>query len=293
VMRAGGQGSASGRDMPIGGQSPTGSGGAAAAAYDQNALLEARKSLVAEFLEEADGRSLASYYPDQGSARAAEATRAAAENRTITNLPVIPANLDRADGQSSVPDNTAGGETVVRAYRTVYGQLATEATSDTPGPMIVELLEGPLAGARLLGELAVAPKGLGISFRSMEFKGATYPINAIAVDPDTLSPNIATKYRGRILERYGYQLAAVFSGGWLAAKAKSGQTVVLGAAGGATTIQEEPDAGDALAAGGAEVAKQFAEDLRTQSDKVQPLRARPANTGLGVLFLSPVILPRT
>lgn len=182
-------------------------------------------------------------------------------------------------------------ETVIRAYRSVYAKLNTRATTDVPGPMIVELLEGPLKGARLEGRMAIMDQGFAINFTQMEFEEEMYAVNAVAVDPDSLSPNVATEHKSRFWKRNVRLLAASFAENWLGAIAKSGTTVVIGN-GGSTTVEDEPDAGDALAAGGAGVAREIANDWRSDAKQIKPMYGRPANTGLGVLFLSPVEMPK-
>lgn len=206
--------------------------------------------------------------------------------------PDAPVDVDTfREGDDSTAMPQVATETAIRAYRSVYSKLITRATTDVPSPMIVELLEGPLKGARLEGRMAILDEGFAINFTQMEFDNEIYPVNALAVDPETNSPNVATEHKSRFWKKNVRLFASSFAQGWLGAVAKSGTTVVIGN-GGSTTVEDEPDAGDALAAGGAEVAREISNDLRSEANRIKPMHGRPAETGLLIVFLSPVEMPK-
>lgn len=93
---------------------------------------------------------------------------------------------------------------------TVFGLLFTQINSDDIGYSVARIVSGPLSGAQLFGQIEVnlRAKNVRMLFNKLTFKGVTYNITAIAVDPVTKRPGLADHVNNHYLERYGSLLAA-------------------------------------------------------------------------------------
>ena len=104
----------------------------------------------------------------------------------------------------------------IQAGTILYGATVTTVTSDLQSPVVAEIPEGPLSGSRLLGGFspAVAAGGLAVEFNRLATPdGREFTINAIALDPVTLRPEVASSVNQRLLERFGPgMLASLVSG---------------------------------------------------------------------------------
>src|SRR6202021_599971 len=104
-------------------------------------------------------------------------------------------------------------KTIVPAGTVSYAQLLTEANSDVPGPILAQIMSGPLAGARAGGEFKTLDDYLVLHFALVNFKGKDYQIDAIALDPDTTLGGMATDVDQRYFTRVILPAAAGFMQG--------------------------------------------------------------------------------
>ncbi len=195
--------------------------------------------------------------------------------------------LRNADG---IIDGT-GGDTVVQllpAGTIEYGQTLLEANSDIGGPVLVQIVTGPFAGARAIGSFDRRDKYLVLTFKTLSQKGVTYTIDAIAVDPNTSLTGLATDVDYRLFERIILPAAARFIEGIGSAIADSGNTSV--SVNGETVVQNSNDlnAREELFNGVEEGARELGDFLEEQGDGTQILVTVAAGTPIGLLFLEPV-----
>ena len=116
-------------------------------------------------------------------------------------------------GNSSSMTNasyTQQAKTLVPAGTVSYAQLLTEANSDVPGPILAQIVSGPLAGARVVGNFKTMDGYLVLQFNLANMKGKDIPISAYALDPDTTLPGMATEVDNRYFLRVVLPSAAAF-----------------------------------------------------------------------------------
>ena len=181
-------------------------------------------------------------------------------------------------------------EVLLPAGQIAYAQLLIEANTDAPGPVLAHVLSGPLKGGRLIGSFQAQWDVLTLSFSSITLEdGTTLEVQAIALDPDTTLPGLATEVDRRYLARILLPAAAAFITGFADAIAESGRTTVTIA--GDTVSEETSDASDdqEVATGIAEMGEELEEILDEEVDQIQPMIRIAAGTPMGILFLAPVV----
>ena len=181
--------------------------------------------------------------------------------------------------------------TLVRVGTISYAQLLTEANSDVPGPVLAQIVSGPLSGAKAIGSFQVAygyERYLVLRFRVATKGNKEYQIDAIALDPDTSLSGMATEVDERYMTRLVLPAAANFlqvfgsgmgtpdreretSGRYSSVVSQSRQTLEEGLYSGL---------------GGAfETAGEF---FRDEANRTKPLVRVAAGTPMGLLFTSSV-----
>lgn len=96
-----------------------------------------------------------------------------------------------------------------------YATMAGGADSYVPGPVRVQLQEGPFAGGYALGDFEIAPDGthLILSFDTLSYQDRTYSITAVAVDPRSQIPGLTGDVDHHWIRRYALPFAAAFLSG--------------------------------------------------------------------------------
>ena len=179
-------------------------------------------------------------------------------------------------------------EILLPAGKIVYAQLLTEANTDVPGPVLAQLLTGPLKGNRIIGSFEAQNDFLTLNFETVIINDESLGIDAIALDPDTTLPGLATEVDHRYFQRVILPAAAAFVEGMAEAIAESGRTTVT--ISGETVAEEEEETTDEqeVATGIREVGEELREILDEMADEVEVLIRIEAGTPIGVLFLEPV-----
>jgi len=170
-----------------------------------------------------------------------------------------------------------------------YAQILIEANSDVPGPVLAQLMSGPLTGARLIGSFTTREKKLVLSFRSIVIDGINQPISAIAIDPNTTLPGVATDVDNRYWSRVVLPAAAKFLEGVGSAIAQDTETTVT--VSGDTVIQETEalDFEQELGRGVEEGFEEIADFMEKEADGIQPLIRVMRGTPVGIFFTEPVL----
>lgn len=175
----------------------------------------------------------------------------------------------------------------------LYARMMTEANSDAPGPILVEIAQGPLRGAKLLGTFSATRNKLILQFSSLtterrsfgETKSETVSVNAVAVDPHTVGAGVASSVDYHILENVGIGFAAAFAQGFGQAIAQSGQQIsisdgALAIANPALTTEKQ------LYVAGGTAAAVAGQSLTSLFGNRAPTVKVAAGTPVGVFFLS-------
>lgn len=169
-----------------------------------------------------------------------------------------------------------------------YAQLITEANSDAPGPVLAQIMSGPLRGSRILGTFQTQDRYLTLSFDTIVVDGVSYSADAIALDPSSANPGVVTEIDNRYFERIILPAAAAFVEGMGTAIAESGTTTV--SVSGDTVVEEEEplDTRQELFKGIEEASGKASEIFDEEAGNVERLVKVDAGTAVGILFLQPV-----
>lgn len=192
------------------------------------------------------------------------------------------------DGRGGADEQPEIVEILVPAGTIVYAQTLTEANSDAPGPVLARISNGPLKGSRILGTFDTREEVLTLNFNTVVVKGVSQSINAIAIDPATTLPAVATEVDHRYWKRFVLPAAARFIQGMGDAIAQREQTVTVN---NGTTVSSTPDLDtkQELAAGLAEGTSEIADQLDNIASQTRVLVKVHAGTSIGILFLEPVL----
>jgi len=191
---------------------------------------------------------------------------------------------DQASAQAAqaVPDKV-----IVPSGTVNYVQLLTEANSDIPGPILAQILSGPLSGGRAIGRFQVLNDFLVMSFSVVSLKGKEYAINAIALDPDTTLGGLATEVDHRYLTRVLLPAAGAFvqAFGQSLSETDTTTTVTDG-----SVLQDKAKKGgkEAMYAGIGQAGQTLQEFFQSEANNTKTLVRVAVGTPMGMFFLAPV-----
>lgn len=239
--------------------------------------------------------------PAPAPAQAAPSTQAAAMLAQMTALmaawkpPQSEAVVLATEAQApAAPAGTPGAEAppaiLIPAGQILYAQTITASDSDSPGPVLVEVVDGEFKGARLIGAFQVndATDRLILQFTQMTLPdGKSLAVNAYAVDPVTAQTSVVSDVDRRWLERYGPLIAASFVTGFSEAVATAGSTVTV-LTDSVTTTEGEPSTTESLFAGVARAGEAIANNIAASAPK-GPLVMLESGYPVGLLFIAPVL----
>lgn len=182
-------------------------------------------------------------------------------------------------------------EIILPAGTIEYAQLITEANSDVPGPVLAQVVSGPLKGSRILGGFETHDEGdeyLTLDFDTIVIDGISHPIDAIAINPDTANPGMVTEVDHRYFSRVILPAAASFIEGVGSAIAETGGTRVTVDNG--TVIEEKDDLNsrEEFYKGVGKAASKVSEFVDDEASKIKVLIRVAPGTPIGVLFVDAV-----
>jgi len=170
-----------------------------------------------------------------------------------------------------------------------YAQMILEANSDIKdGPVLAHLVSGPLAGSKLLGSFDVEEEYLVLNFQLIVIDGIGHSITAIALDPDTTLPALATDVDQRYFTRVILPAAAAFVEGLGEAVSDSGSTTVVVDGGAAVQGDLPRDTREQFFKAFEKVGEKVGEVLDEDAAQTKPLIRVEAGTPMGILFVAPV-----
>ncbi len=186
-------------------------------------------------------------------------------------------------------------EILIPAGEIEYAQLVIEANSDVPGPVLALLVSGPLSGSKMLGTFTVVDDYLTLTFDTIVVDEETYAINAVALDPATTLPGMATEVDHRYFKRIVLPAAAAFVEGFSDALSQTEQTQITIDTGSDTTTStdSEPTTEENIANGIKEAGQEVRDILDEFADKTETLVKIHAGTPIGVLFTEAVVQEET
>lgn len=179
---------------------------------------------------------------------------------------------------------------LVSAGTVSYAQMMTEANSDVPGPILAQIVSGPLSGARAIGSFQVSQgydEYLVLKFSIADKNGRDYKIDAIALDPNTTLGGMATEVDDRYLVRVVLPAAAGFLQGMGEALGQGTSSITTN---GTTTIANTTGNGfkQGLYNGMGQAANTMGQFFQNQANLTKPLVRVAAGTPMGLFFTAPV-----
>ena len=169
----------------------------------------------------------------------------------------------------------------IKAGDGFYARTLYAVDSDYPGPVVLELLQPPLAGAVAHGGFERVRQRLVLRLSSLTWKGRTFPVEAWAVDPECACYGIEGEVDRHFVSRVLLPAAARFAEGFLNAVALPARTLTVEDG---TVFHERAEAGteEALYAGAAAATGTLGDILMADAPKETTVRI-PRNTPLVVM----------
>ncbi|HHG9015812.1 TPA: TrbI/VirB10 family protein [Enterobacter hormaechei subsp. xiangfangensis] len=196
-------------------------------------------------------------------------------------------NVQQASYDSSNSSSSNKGPAFVRAGSVVPAVMLTAINSDEPGPVLAQIVTGPLKGARLIGQMVSSDQRVVVQFSSLSMPGAsqTFSISSFAIDPDTSRTGLATDVNNHYFLRYGLGLAAAFISGYGEAVQNAGSTTTTNAFGGTTTIMGDMTHKQIAESAFGKVGQKLGSELDKETNRA-PTVTVASGTSIGVLFMA-------
>jgi len=196
-------------------------------------------------------------------------------------------NVQQASYDSSNSSSSNKGPAFVRAGSIVPAVMLTAINSDEPGPVLAQIVTGPLKGARLIGQMVSSDQRVVVQFSSLSMPGAsqTFNISSFAIDPDTSRTGLATDVNNHYFLRYGLGLAAAFISGYGEAVQNAGSTTTTDAFGGTTTIMGDMTHKQIAESAFGKVGQKLGSELDKETNRA-PTVTVASGTSIGVLFMA-------
>ena len=194
-----------------------------------------------------------------------------------------PAPPEPAAGASTRPAPRAA----LRPGRALYAQTIFEVNSDYPGPVLVEILEEPLAGAVASGSFEVVRDRMVLRLSTLEHEGAVSGIDGWAVGLDCACFGIEGDVDRHWFERVILPAAISFAEAWTAALARPDTQVTVQG----DVVVEEARQGasdDRIWEGVAAATGQVGRVLTEDAPRAMTVRI-PRSTPLAVTLATPLI----
>lgn len=181
----------------------------------------------------------------------------------------------------------AAPKVIVPAATISYVELLTSLNSDLPGPALAQILSGPFAGGRALGEFELEDEYLVITFKRIIKDSVSYSINGIALDEATTLNGLQGGVDHHYFMRVILPAAAKFVEGYGSAVAETGTQSTVTAGGGIVQDQPAPDAKEQVYKGVEEASKKIS-DILEDGEKKPVTVTVPKGTTMGLLFMDSV-----
>ena len=173
----------------------------------------------------------------------------------------------------------------IAAGRGIYARTLYAVDSDYPGPVLLELLEPPLAGAVASGEFTLVGERLVLRLTRLEYRGRSVPIDAWAVGLDCACYGVEGEVDSHWVERVLLPSAVRFAEGFLTALGRAAESVIVGD-GDVRYERRETSTANAVNAGLATAAR-TAGDVLLENAPDRPTVRIGRDTELVVVFAAP------
>ena len=110
----------------------------------------------------------------------------------------------------------------------IYARTIYAVNSDYPGPVLIELLGPPLAGAVVTGAFTLVGERMVLRLTGLEYRGRRMATNGWAVGLDCACYGIAGEVDSHLFQRVLLPAAVRFAEGFLTAMGRPAESVTLG-----------------------------------------------------------------
>jgi intracellular multiplication protein IcmE len=188
---------------------------------------------------------------------------------------------------------------LIRAGTLVYATTDLAVNSDQSGPVVATIQEGPLKGAKAIGDKTLENDAVVLRFTSFTIPGiattATGTAYAVKVDdPDVRkygSTGFADNVDYHIWERYVLPSAAAFVKGLGDAALRSSTSVTV-QSGGITTAASPLDAKQQLLTAAGSAGSSLGGDLSRNASRPVTVQVNPSRD-IGIMFTADLFAPQT
>lgn len=208
---------------------------------------------------------------------------------TTTTSHDTPETAAEAAARVNAAGQEAPARTIIEAGQVYYGQMMMEANSDVPGPIMAQILTGPLAGGRAIGSFETFRNHLSLRFKTVAIRGQQVPVDILALDPDTTLGGVATEVDPRYFSRVVMPAAAAFISAFGETLATPSSTTTVTSGGVSTSSQEGGNEWkDGMYAGIGEGFSRVADFVDEEASSIKRLVRIEVGTPIGLFFVSPV-----
>lgn len=224
--------------------------------------------------------------PPSGRVTFVSETRSAAAATSSTGAASVPAGAVNSTSSASAKPSEPKSY-IIMAGDQAYGQARPEINSDVESPVIADVYSGPFNGGRAIGRFKSTDECVVLNFSTVTANGQDYPVEAVAVDPDTGAFCIADDVNHHYLERVVLPALGAFASGYGEAASQSRSTVVINGTS-ATTATDPLSPTDKLFAAGGKAAEKIGGILEEKSRNAKPTVRVFAGRPIGIWFLKSV-----
>ena len=141
-----------------------------------------------------------------------------------------PSGEDTRAGDTRAGDARASVPALPRvpAGTGLYARTMYAVDSDYPGPVLLEILEPPLAGAVASGAFTLVGERLTLRLSRLEYRGRSYGVDAWAAGLDCACYGVDGEVDSHWLERVLLPASVRFAEGFLTALSRPRETVIVG-----------------------------------------------------------------
>ena len=169
----------------------------------------------------------------------------------------------------------------------IYGRTIYAVNSDYPGPVLIELLGPPLAGAVATGAFTLVGERMVLRLTSLEYLGRRVAADGWAVGLDCACYGIAGEVDSHFFQRVLLPAAVRFAEGFLTAMGRPAESVTLGT-GDVRYERRRSSTRDAVHSGLGTAAR-AAGDILLENAPSRPTVRIPRDTELIVMFASSTV----
>lgn len=200
-------------------------------------------------------------------------------------------NASAQGSGSSRADGADQGRLIVSAGSVYYGQMLMEANSDIPGPIMAQVLTGPFAGGRAIGSFETYRDHLAIHFKTIAIRNREFPVDILALDPNTTLGGVVTEVDPRYFTRVLMPAAAAFIRAYGETISEPASTTTVSGSGSSsvtTNDQQQNDSRDALYKGLSSAAERVGSFVDEEASATKRLVRVAVGTPVGLFFVSSV-----